>query len=311
MLYMLRKLCLGVIALFCVASLTFALMKTLPGDPFQDEKALPKEIHNALRKHYGLDAPLHEQYFNYIYSIATWNFGPSLKYKGRTVNDVIKEGFPVSLALGLEALFLSVGGGLFLGGISTLYRKHWLDKSALVLMTIGISLPNFALAALLQYFLAMKLPLFPVARWGTLSHTILPAVCLAALPLAYIARLVRTKMEEILQEDYIKTAKAKGLSDAAVLWRHVFRNSMLPVVSYMGQLSANILVGSFVIEKIFAIPGLGQWFVKSVMNRDYSLIMGLTIFYSALLLLTVTLFDIALLWIDPRLRRGKVERGIL
>ena len=290
------------ITFLIIISATFFLMKLTPGDPFHDEKALPKEIHNSLKEHYGLNAPLYEQYVKYITSVIKWDFGPSFKYKSRSVNDIINEGFPVSLLLGLEALFIALSIGIVIGTIGALNYDKWLDTSAMIFIVLCISIPNFAIATLLQYFIAIKLEFLPVARWGTFAHTLLPALSLATLPGAFIGKLIRRQMIDVLQQDYIKTAKAKGLSDKEVLFKHVLRNSLLPVVAYLGPLTANILVGSFVIEKIFAIPGLGQWFVKSVMNRDYTAIMGLTVFYSLLLLSTVFIFEMISILIDPRIK---------
>lgn len=300
--FFLKKAVSLLITFFIIISATFFLMKLIPGDPFHDEKALPKEIHNSLKEHYGLNAPLHEQYIKYLISAIKWDFGPSFKYKDRSVNDIINEGFPVSLLLGLEALFIALTMGVAIGTMGALNYNKWLDTSAIIFMVFCISIPNFAIATLLQYFIAIKLEFLPVARWGTFAHTLLPAISLAILPGAFIGKLIRRQMIDVLQEDYIKTAKAKGLSDKEVLFKHVLRNSLLPVVAYLGQLTANILVGSFVIEKIFAIPGLGQWFVKSVINRDYTAIMGLTIFYSLLLLSSVFIFEMISTLIDPRIK---------
>jgi len=300
--YWIKKLVFMGFALFTVITITFVLMKSIPGDPFNEEKALPKEIHNALRAHYGLNDPLATQYINYIIKISKGDLGPSFKYKGRSINEIIKNGFPISFILGMEALFLAIGGGLILGSCAAMRQNRWIDRFVIVLCTLGIAIPNFAIASLLQYFLAIKLEIFPVARWDTFTHTILPAISLAALPMAFITRLLRNSMVEVLQQPYIKTAKAKGLSDWKILKSHVLKNSLLPLLGYLGQLSANIIVGSFVIEKIFSIPGLGQWFVKGVMNRDYTMIMGLTIFYSLILLISVLFFDLLSIYMDPRLK---------
>jgi oligopeptide transport system permease protein len=289
-------------SLFLVISVTFVMMKAIPGDPFAQEIALPPEIHKALREHYGLDDPWYLQYVRYLRSIVTWDLGPSFKYKGRSVNAIINEGFPVSAMLGLEALMLSVGAGVFLGTVAALRQNRWQDYGAMLIAVVGISVPSFILATGLQYVFALKLGWFPVARWGGIAHSILPAIALAALPTAFIARLTRSNMIEVLHNDYIKTARAKGLPEWLVVTRHGLRNALLPVISYLGQLAANILVGSFIIEKIFGIPGLGQWFVSSVANRDYTVIMGTTVFYSIILLGTMFFVDILYGWLDPRMR---------
>lgn len=259
------------------------------------------EILEAMRQHYGLNDPWYIQYGRYLWSVLTWDLGPSFIYKGRSVNAIINEGFPVSATLAAEALFLSISAGLFLGTIAALKHQRWQDHVAMVIAVIGVSVPNFILATLLQYTLALKLGWFPVARWGTFMQSVLPALSLAALPTAFIARLTRSSLLEVFRQDYIKTARAKGLNPNQVLLRHALRNGLLPVFTYCGQLALNILVGSFVIERIFGIPGLGQWFVKSVTNRDYTVIMGTTVFYSIILLVGVFLIDIAYHWIDPRI----------
>lgn len=300
--FYLKKLGYLLITLWVIVTATFFLMKAIPGDPLTQEKAIPPEIMASLRAHYGLDDPWYVQYLRYLKSVATFDLGPSFKYKDRTVNEIIREGFPVSALLGLEALLIAVSIGIFLGALAALKHNRWQDYSAMAFAVIGISVPSFILATLLQYVFALKLNLLPVARWGTPLHTILPALSLAALPTAFIARLTRSSLLETLQQDYIKTAVAKGLSRRSVLIRHALRNALLPVVTYMGQLIANVFVGSFIIERIFGIPGLGQWFVTSVTNRDYTVIMGTTVFYSAVLLFSIFLVDIAYGYLDPRIR---------
>ncbi len=291
------------VALLLIVTLTFLLMQALPGDPFNEEQALPKEIHDALLAHYGLDKSLGEQYVRYLTSLATWNLGPSFRYKERTVNEIINQGFPISATLGLTALCFALTLGLLLGTIAALKKQRWQDHAALFFASVGVSIPSFILATLLQYLLGLKLGLFPVARWGTISHLILPALSLAALPTAFIARMVRSSLIEVLNQDYIKTARAKGIPEWQVVVRHGLRNALLPIVTYLGPLTANILVGSFVIEKIFAIPGLGQTFVNSVLNRDYTVIMGTTLFYSLILLGALFLVDLAYRFLDPRMRQ--------
>ncbi len=292
-------------ALFVIVTLTFALMKVLPGDPFSEEQALPKEIHAALRQHYGLDDPWYQQYGRYVAALIRWDLGPSFRYRDRTVNDIINEGFPVSALLGVEALLLSVCGGVLMGTLCALKKGGWQDHVLLLLAALSISIPSFLLGSLLQYLLGLKLGLFPIARWGTFWHTVLPALSLAALPCAFITRLTRANLVEVLKQDYIKTARAKGLSEGRIIVVHALRNALLPVLTYLGPLATNILVGSFVVEKIFAIPGLGQWFVNSVLNRDYTVIMGTTVFYSLLLMGLIFLVDMAYGWLDPRIRAAK------
>lgn len=300
--FLVKKLLILFVSLFMVASVTFALMQIIPGDPFTQEKAVPEEILKAMYHHYGLDKPWYVQYWNYLKGLATWDLGPSFKYQGRTVTDIIREGFPVSMVLGLEALTLSIFFGIGLGCIASLKHLKWQDHLSMVVAVLGISIPSFILATFLQYLIAMKLDLLPVARWGTFDHSILPAISLAALPTAFIARLTRSNMVEIMQQDYIQTAKAKGLSSFHIVMRHALRNALLPIVTYLGPLTTAILTGSFAVEKIFGIPGLGQWFVMSITNRDYTVIMGTTVFYSAILMFCVFLVDILYCFIDPRIQ---------
>jgi oligopeptide transport system permease protein len=300
--YLIKKGVILFISLFIVTTLTFFLMHAIPGDPFVQERAIPEEILKAMHKHYGLDQPLYIQYGKFLKGILEFDLGPSFKYEGRTVNQIISDGFPVSFYLGMEALCIAVLGGITLGSIAALNHLKWQDHITMVIAVIGISVPSFILASFLQYLLAMKLDLLPVARWGNFSQTIMPAISLAALPMAFIARLTRANMVEVMQQDYIQTAKSKGLNSFQIVLTHVTRNALLPVVTYLGPLAAAVLTGSFAIEKIFGIPGLGQWFVTSISNRDYTVIMGTTIFYSAILMLCVFLVDLLYCLIDPRIQ---------
>ncbi|MFC3884394.1 ABC transporter permease [Bacillus songklensis] len=307
--YIGKRLLYMLLSLFLIITATFFLMRAAPGGPFTSEKQLPPEIEKNLNAYYGLDQPWYQQYGDYLVSIAQWDFGPSFKYKGQTVNDLINDGFPVSFMLGMEAILLAVAIGILLGVIAALNHNKWQDYTAMIIAVLGISVPSFIMAAALQYFLAMKLGLFPVARWESWAHTVLPALALASTPMAFIARLTRSSMLEVLSNDYIKTAKAKGLSRPVITVKHAVRNAMLPVVSYLGPLAAGVLTGSFVIEKIFGIPGLGSHFVLSISNRDYTTIMGVTVFYSILLLLCILLVDIAYGLIDPRIKLAGGKKG--
>lgn len=303
--YLLRKTGILFFSLFLVASFTFCLMHAIPGDPFTQEQAVPEEILRAMHQHYGLDQPLHIQYIKYLKNLATGDLGPSFKYPGYSVNAMIFKGLPVSVALGSFALVIAVGCGISLGLLAAFKHERWQDRSAMVAAVIGISTPSFILATFLQYVLAMQLDLLPVARWGSFSHTVMPALALAAGPMAFIARITRVSIVEVLQQDYIQTARAKGLGSLEIAVVHVLRNALLPVVTYAGPLIAGILTGSFAIEKIFGIPGLGQWYVLSIANRDYTVIMGTTLFYSFLLILSVFIVDLLYYAIDPRMRQGE------
>lgn len=301
-----KKAALLFSSLLVIVTLTFFLMHAIPGDPFVQEKALSEEVLLALRKHYGLDQPLLVQYGCYLREVACGNLGPSFHYQGQAVATIIKEGLPISLYLGLQALVCAVFSGFILGSLAALYHQRWQDHLTMIVSIIGISVPSFILATYLQYVLAIQFDLLPVARWGSFSQTLLPTLSLAALPTAFIARLLRANMIEVWQQGHIQTAIAKGLGKKEILLHHVLRNSLLPVVTYLGPLSAAILTGSFAVEKIFAIPGLGQWFVLSITNRDYAVIMGITLFYSALLLLCVFIVDCVYCLIDPRLKTSRI-----
>ncbi len=300
--HLLKKFLILAASLWVVVTLTFVLVHSIPGDPFSDEEAVPEEIILSLKKYYGLDKPIWEQYTIYLNRLLHGDLGVSFKYIGRSAGEIIRDGFPISLTLGCEALLIAVTLGVTLGSIAAIKRGRWQDQTTMVIAVLGISVPSFILASVLQYLFAMQLDWFPVARWGSFAQSVLPALSLSALPTAIIARLTRSSMVEVLQQDYILTARAKGLSSFQIVTKHALRNALLPVISYLGPLTANVMTGSFVVEKIFGIPGLGQWFVLSVANRDYSLIMALTIFYSAFLMLSVFLVDIIYSLLDPRIK---------
>lgn len=296
----LSRLCTSLLVLWIVATATFLLMHLLPGDPFTGERALPAATLERLHAHYHLDRPLVMQYCYYLQNLVKGDLGFSLKYPGRSVTSFIVQGFPLSALLGMLALLVALPCGILLGAWAALRpRSAFLNGFAL----LGLSLPNFMLAAGLQYLFAIRFPLLPLAQWGGPSHLILPILSLALLPTAFVARLMRTSALEVLQQDYVKSAYAKGLSTFALLRRHLLRNALLPIVTYLGTIAANVLTGSFLIEKLFAIPGLGQWFVQSIFDRDYPVIMGITLFYAALLLALFALLDLLYLCIDPRLLR--------
>ncbi|NHM32947.1 ABC transporter permease [Neobacillus terrae] len=307
--YITKRLLYLLFSLYLIITATFFLMRLAPGNPFTGEKQLPPEIQASLNEHYGLNKPWYVQYGDYLVKIAHWDFGPSFKYNSRTVNDLINDGFPVSLFLGVEAILIALALGTLLGIIAALKHNKWQDYGAMIIAVLGISVPSFIMATVLQYFLAIKWHIFPVARWDSFMHTILPALALASTPMAFIARLTRSSMLEVLANDYIRTAKSKGLGQTAITIKHTIRNALLPVVSYMGPLSAGIVTGSFVIEKIFGIPGLGSHFVMSISNRDYTVIMGVTVFYSIILLSAILLVDIAYGFIDPRIKLTSGKKG--
>jgi len=272
-----------------------------------EEQAIPEEIKQSLFAHYGLDQPFHIQYLQYLKGVVTWDLGPSFKYEGRTVNDIINDGFFVSASLGALALIIALFWGVLWGSIAAFFRGKWQDHTSMTIAVLGMSMPSFLMATILQYGFAIKLGILPIARWGSFEHMILPAIALSAFPSAFIARLTRASMVEVLEKDYILTARSKGLSNFKIWKNHILKNSLLPVVSYMGTLVTNVLTGSFVVEKIFGIPGLGSWFVNSITNRDYTIILGLAIFYSLILMAVIFIVDVLYFFIDPRIKNQIIQ----
>lgn len=302
--YTFKRLMSMVLVLFIITTATFVLMHAVPGGPFTAEKNLPEAVLKNLNERYHLNDPLWKQYGDYLANVVRGDLGPSFKYEARTVNDIIAESFPVSAELGLTAVLIAVACGIPMGAIAALRQNRWPDYLCMFLGTIGISVPGFILATLFIYFFALKLELLPAAMWSGPEYVILPATALAAFPMAFIARLTRSSMLEVLGLDFIRTARAKGLSAFTVIRRHALKNALIPVITYLGPLIAAILTGSFVIESIFAIPGLGRHFVTSIYNRDYTVILGITIFYSTLLVVLNFIVDIAYAWLDPRIKLG-------
>lgn len=303
----LRKSAYAAASLLGVVSLTFLLMKMIPGDPFMQEQSLPPEIYQALRSHYGLNDPLIVQYGRYLFNLLTFDFGPSLVYHGRSVTQIIAESFPTSAALGGAAMVLALTSGILLGTSAAAFQGKRMDRLAFVSIVIGLSVPSFIIATLVQYIFGIKLGLLPIARWGTVAQAILPMISLAAMPAAFIAKMTRARMVQEMAQGYAATARAKGLSNTSIVFKHLLRNAIPPVLAYAAPLAAAIMTGSFVIEKIFNIPGLGYWFVASVSNRDYPLIMGVTVFYCALILAASVVVDIMLIVLDPRLRASVLQ----
>ncbi|WP_276839914.1 ABC transporter permease [Anaerovibrio lipolyticus] len=305
--YLGKRLLNSIIVLWIVMTVTFLLMHAIPGGPFTAEKNLPPAVQANIEARYKLNDPLTTQYMDYVENILHGDLGPSFKYVGRSVNDIIGESFPVSFELGMEAILISLLLGIPAGVLAAYRRNNWQDRTVNLLTTIGIAVPGFVLAALMVEIFAMKLGLLPAAMWIDWKSRILPAFALAAMPMAFITRLTRSSMLEVLGQDYIKTAKAKGLGTTYILFKHALPNALIPVVTYIGPMVASILTGSFVIETIFAIPGLGSYFVTSIYNRDYTVILGVTIFYSAIIILMNMLVDIIYPMLDPRINIGAKE----
>lgn len=288
-----------------ITTLTFVLMKVIPGSPFNEERGTNEAVQRNLEAYYHLDDPLIIQYIIYLKSIITFDFGPSIKKPSDSVNDMLERGFPVSFELGMAAIVIAVISGLILGVTAALRRNGFLDYAAMSLAVLGISIPNFIMATLLIQQFAVNFKLFPAATWTSPIHMVLPTAALAVGPMAIIARLTRSSMVEVLTQDYIRTAKAKGLSPLKIIVKHALRNALMPVITVLGTLVASILTGSFVIEKIFAIPGMGKYFVESINQRDYPVIMGTTVFYSVILILMLFLVDLAYGLLDPRIKLHK------
>ena len=290
---------LGVMAV--VVTLTFFLMRLLPGDPFMSQRVNP-EIKANLYSKYHLDQPVSRQYGEYLSALARFDLGESLKYPGRTVNQIIAESFPVSAAVGSLALVLSVVLGVAMGVLSAVWHSRWPGRLILALATLGLSIPNFAVGAGLIYIFALKLKMFPVAMYERPLDLMLPVLTLSAWPAAVITRLIRTEMIEVLNKDYIIAARVRGLGSASVILRHALPNALPAAIHYTGPLAAALLTGSFIVEKIFALPGLGQYYITSIGNRDYNLVAGITIFYTFILLVSTFLADILTFLMNPQCR---------
>ncbi|MDY0404575.1 ABC transporter permease [Virgibacillus sp. 179-BFC.A HS] len=303
--YIMKRLLIMVVTLWIIVTLTFVLMVSIPGSPLNEERGTTEQVQKNLESFYNLDKPYYVQYLLYIKSIATFDFGPSIKQPDRTVNDLLGNGFPISFELGMWTIIVAVISGIILGIIAALRHNGIVDYLAMTIAVLGISIPNFVLATLLIQQLAVNHPIFPPATWSSPMHMVLPIIALATGPMAIIARLTRSTMLEVLTQDYIKMARAKGLNPWKIIFKHALKNALMPVVTIMGTLLAGILTGTFVIEKIFAIPGMGRYFVESINQRDYPVIMGTTVFYSAFLIFALFLVDIAYGILDPRIKLHK------
>ena len=305
--YILKRIIYSFITILVLVSITFLLMQLLPGEPFTAGKALPDSVMQALEKKYGLDKPVLQQLFIYIGNALRGDFGISIP-DGRAVTDVIAEAFPVSFSLGIRALLFAFIMGILLGVVAAVKRGTVWDSAAMFFALVGVSVPSFIMGAVLQYFLGLKLyqatgvQVFAVIGWSDFNSKILPAFALAFGSMATVSRLMRTSMLDVLSQDYIKTAKAKGLSQRQIVWKHAVRNAVMPVVTVMGPLVAAVLTGAFVVENIFSIPGLGKYFVTSVQTLNYTMIAGTTVFYGMFLILANLVVDLIYGFIDPRIK---------
>lgn len=306
--YIIRRLLWGIPVLLSVATLTFVMLHLVPGGPFDKEKALPPEIRINVEAKYYLDRPLWEQYVRYLGGIFRGDLGPSYKYIGRNVNDIIRETLPVSLELGLWAILLSLILGITAGIFSAARPGTWLDHASSFIAVVGISVPSFVLGGIFIMVFAFGLQILPPALWEGWRYVILPALTLSLLPASYFARLVRASLLETLKKDFIITAKAKGLAFQKVVMKHALMNSLSPVVIFLGPMTAALVTGSFVIEYIFSVPGMGRFFITAVTNRDYPLIMGVTLVYTVIIILSNIIVDLGLAWLDPRIRLEGTQR---
>ena len=316
--FLIKRIAMGLVTLWLVITITFFLIHMLPGDPFQSEKAIPPKVKENLMAKYHLDRPLGEQYVQYLKNIAKGDLGASMKVRGRTVNDVIQKSFLTSADLGARAIMFALALGIPLGIIAALNRGKYQDRISMIVAIIGISVPSFVLAGLMQkYFVDIHngiliengfLPEFfriRLSGWDSPEKKILPVIALGLYTVALIARLLRDKMIEVMGQDYIRLAVAKGVKPRNIVFRHALRNAILPIITIMGPTIAAVLTGSFVIEKMFSIPGLGKYFVDSINDRDYTMVLGVTVFYAIFLITMMILVDIIYVIVDPKIKLGK------
>lgn len=305
--YTLKRVLQGIVTVWFIATATFVAMHAVPGDPLANQRATNEQIRLNLEQRYGLDRPVSEQYLVFLGGILRGDFGISFTQENRRVNDIIRENFPVSATLGILAVAFAALGGILLGALTALFRDRVPDLAIMFLVILAISVPSFVVAAFSQLMLVdinayLGFSLLPVAGWGTLRHMIVPSMVLGLGTMAYLTRLMRSSMLEITSADFIRTARAKGLPPARIFLKHQLRNAVLPVVTVLGPAIAAITTGGFVVELVFAIPGLGRYFVEAVQQLDYTVIMGTTVFYGAFLVSMVIVVDLLYGWIDPRVR---------
>ncbi|MDA2918624.1 ABC transporter permease [Desulfobacterota bacterium AH_259_B03_O07] len=303
--FILGRVFSGAFVVLVVVSITFFLLRIVPGGPFDTEKKLPPQIQKNIEEKYKLNEPFLKQYTRYLKNLGMGDFGPSYKYIDRTVNDIIRDTLPVSIQLGVVSLIIAIIIGVAGGIISASRPRGFFDFLSVSFATALVSVPSFVVGALLIYIFAIKLGWFPAALWGGADHLVLPALTLAAGPAAYLARLTRASMLETSQATFVRTARAKGLSEFMVVIKHILKNALIPVVTVLGPITAFLITGSFVVEQIFAIPGMGRFFVFAVSNRDYPLVMGITVVYTVVLVLANLIVDICYVYLDPRITFNK------
>ena len=300
--FLLKRFVHGAIVLWVVATLTFVLLRLAPGGPFDRERRLPPEVMANIEAKFHLDEPLLKQYVRYVSGLLSGDFGPSYKYLDRGVKEVIADSLPISVVLGGLAILFALAIALPAGLASAYYRNSPIDRFCMFLATLGISVPNFILGALLIWAVALQLGWLQAGRWDRWSSALLPTITLGAAPAAYLAALLRSTLIETLGEDFIRTARAKGVTELAIVLKHALRHSLIPVLTIMGPLTATLLTGSFVIEYVFAIPGMGRFFITAVTDRDYPLIMGVSLVYTVILVGANLLVDLLYGYVDPRIR---------
>ena len=302
--YILKRIVISLATLLVLITAVFFLVRLMPGDPFASEK-MPPDVKANLEAYYGLDKPLIVQYFTYMGQLLKGNMGYSMVYSNKTVNDIIAATFPYSADLGIRALTFAVCFGISLGIVAALRRGKPLDYGCILIAIVGTSVPDFIMGSLLQYFFGVQMKLLPVAQYTTWKHTILPSIAVGFYSLASISRYMRTSMLEVISQDYIKTAKSKGISKFRITWKHQIRNAIMPVVTMMGPLVASVLTGTFVIEAMYVVPGMGKYYVESISTYDYTIVLGITVFYGAFLVICNTIVDILYGFIDPRIKIAK------
>ena len=300
--YIIKRVIMMICTLLLISLLTFILMHSVPGGPFTSDRQLPEAVEAALNEKYNLNDPLPVQYIDYMVDLLHGDLGPSFQYAGRSVNDFITSGFPVSARLGLVTICFVLLASIPLGIVAALKNGRWQDMGIMAIATLGVTIPSFVIATGLMYIFSYKLGWTPTIGLDSWKSYILPVIALGGYSLAFMTRLMRSSLLEVMGQDYIRTARAKGLSEFKVVTRHALRNALIPVITILGPTIANLLTGSFVIEKIFALPGLGIHFVNSITNRDYTAIMGVTIFYAAFLIAMIFIVDIFYCLIDPRIK---------
>ncbi|HWO75418.1 MAG TPA: ABC transporter permease [Bacillus sp. (in: firmicutes)] len=300
--YLFRRFVSVITALFIIVTLTFLLMQLLPGTPYGNTDELTDHQINLLNQKYGLDQPVAIQYVKYLGNLLQGDLGISFKYAGRSVNDVIAERIGPSALIGFQGLVFGTIVGLLLGIISALKHNTFIDYGAVLVAVLGMSIPSFIFAALMQYYIGVKLGWLPPALWEGYQNTIMPSLALSVIVIATVARFIRSEMLEVLGQDYVLTSRAKGISRKKVIVRHVLRNALIPVLTMLAPLTVNLLTGTLVIEKIFAVPGIGEQFTMSIMLNDYSVIMGITLFYSVVFIVIIFLVDLLYGAVDPRIR---------